>query len=397
MGLRVVIVGGGVTGLSAAYHLARRGAARVVVVEKEWVGAGSSSRAAGIITGLLWSETGVLARKRSLALFRELSDELEGYRFRDVGCLNLFDAPSWRERQALLPLYERLGAPFEILSAAEIRLRWPALTPPDEQIGLFDPHGGYSEPDEYLPALVRRCRQLGVEIREGTMAEGLLLQGGRACGVRLADDSIEADAVIYAVYAWTLALGSRDGVRPPVKTVVHQRYLTAPLAEPPALPAINANPLGGYIRPASGGRLLAGVEALDREEIKVTDLSFRLEGVDAPTALREGLGSRFGRLVPTLTGAPWQEERVGLISFSMDGEPVVGPVAALPGLYLAVAFHSGGFAYNPVVGELLADMVIDGRPRMNLAAFSPERFDPVAVETYLASTVTQRHLVQRRH
>src|ERR671928_1271159 len=92
-----VIVGGGVIGLSTAYHLARKRFGRIVVLEKGPVGDGSSSRAAGIITGLLWSETGVLARKLSLARFRELSEELDGYRFKAVGCLNLFDPGSWPE------------------------------------------------------------------------------------------------------------------------------------------------------------------------------------------------------------------------------------------------------------------------------------------------------------
>jgi glycine/D-amino acid oxidase-like deaminating enzyme len=397
MDAQVVIVGGGVTGLSAAYHLARRGIRKVMVLEKDRVGAGSSSRAAGIITGLLWSETGVLARKRSLALFRELSAELEGYRFRDVGCLNLFDAQSWPEREALLPLYHRLGAPFEILSAAEMRLRWPDIHVPDEQIGLFDPLGGYSEPDEYLPALARRCRELGVEIREGATVAGLVLRGGRVCGVRLNEGELAADAVIYAVYAWTLALGAPDGLRPPVKMVAHQRYLTAPLLAPPQLPAINANPLGGYVRPASGGRVVAGVETPDREEIRVAESAFQLTAVAAPAGLREGLTARFSGLVPALAGATWEQERVGLLTFSMDGEPVLGPVASLPGLYLGVAFHSGGFAYNPVVGELLADMVIDGRPRLDLAAFSPDRFTRHEAEAYHEAVVTQRNLVRRRH
>ncbi len=90
-----IIIGGGVIGLSTAYQLARKKFGKVILLEKGPVGDGSSSRAGGIITGLLWSETGVLARKLSLALYRELSADLPGYRFADVGCLILFDPSCW--------------------------------------------------------------------------------------------------------------------------------------------------------------------------------------------------------------------------------------------------------------------------------------------------------------
>ena len=123
--MAVIIIGGGVIGLSAAYHLARRRCAPIVLLEKGPVGDGSSSRAAGITTGLLWSDTGVRVRKRCLELFRELSRELDGYQFQQTGCLNLFSAEGWSERQRLLPLYDRLQAPYEILREHEVAARWP--------------------------------------------------------------------------------------------------------------------------------------------------------------------------------------------------------------------------------------------------------------------------------
>jgi sarcosine oxidase, subunit beta len=93
-----VIVGGGVTGLSTAYHLARRAIGKIIVLDKGAVGDGSSSRAAGIITGLLWTVAGIRTRQKSLELFRQFSRELVNYKFQDVGCLNLFVALSWPVR-----------------------------------------------------------------------------------------------------------------------------------------------------------------------------------------------------------------------------------------------------------------------------------------------------------
>jgi glycine/D-amino acid oxidase-like deaminating enzyme len=361
------------------------------------VGDGASSRAAGIITGLLWSETGVLARKRSLALYRELSEDLTGYRFQDVGCLNLFDPPSWPERQALLPLYDQLGAPYEILSAGEIHNRWPALTPEAAVIGLYDPLGGYSEPDEYVPALALRCCDLGVEIFEHQRVGGFVEHNGRVVGVQTGDRVIEGDAVICTVHAWLPPVFALVNAQLPVKTFVHQRYVTTPFPAPVAIPAINANPQGGYLRPATGKRVLAGAETAWREEYRVSSLDFHMSTLSAPPQVKDGLAAAMTPLLPCLAQSAWASEKVGLIAFSMDGEPVLGPVDGLPGLFVGCGFHSGGFAYNPVAGELLAEFVADRRTSIDVRAFSPNRFAADSAEEYLAATVAQAEAVRRRH
>lgn len=392
-----LIIGGGVIGLSTAYHLARQGFGRIILLEKDSIGAGASGRAGGIITGLLWSETGVRARRRSLELFRELSEDLPGYRFHDVGCLNLFDPPAWPERLALLPLYDRLGVPYEILDAAEMHRRWPALTPPAEQIGLFDPRGGYSEPDAYLPALARRVQELGVDLRQGTTVQGLLTHNGRVVGVHTADGPIHADVVIVATHAWAHTVLADVGITVPMKAFVHQRYLTTPLADTADLPAVNANPQGGYIRPAAGKRLLVGGETATRPEYRVSSPAFHMDALTAPAHVAPDLSDNLTPLVPALGQTAWAGEQVGLICFSMDGEPILGPVDGVPGLLLGCAFHSGGFAYNPVAGLLLAELAAADRTALDIDAFSPNRFKPDATAAYLATTVTQADAVRRRH
>ena len=392
-----IIIGGGVIGLSTAYHLAKKRFGRVIVLEKDIVGDGSSHRAAGIITGLQLSEPSVRARSRSLQLFRELSDELDGYRFQDVGCLNLFDPPSWMERQLLLPLYERLGAPFEILDPAEMRRRWPAFHPPDSFVGLFDPLGGYSEPDDYIPALATRCRDLGIEIREKQPVNGFVLRDGKVTGVACPGGQVEGDAVVCTTHAWTQANFAPISLRIPVKNFVHQRYVTRPLLAPVSIPAINANPLSCYARPATGGRLLLGFETADREEWHVTSTDFHMSTLSAPETVRDDLMAAFRPCLPALSQTTWESERVGLIAFSMDGEPLLGPVAQFPGLFVGCGFHSGGFAYNPVAGQLLAEFVAEGGTTIDVSTFSPSRFDASQTEEHLATSVPQKAAIRRRH
>jgi glycine/D-amino acid oxidase-like deaminating enzyme len=392
-----IIIGAGVTGLSTAYHLARKNYGRILIFDKGPVGDGSSSRAAGIITGLLWSETGVRARQLSLSLFRELSYDLEGYRFQEVGCLNLFDAASWVERKKLLPLYDRLKAPYEVLAPAQIRKRWPALNPDPSFIGLHDPLGGYSEPDDYIPALTRRIRGLSVEINERTKIKELILHHGRVAGVETDAGFVACDAVISTVYAWTLPLLKKIGLQFPVKNYVHQRYITSPLPQRLEIPAVNANPLFGYVRPAAGNRLLLGIETPERMEHRVDSLDFHLSALSANPELKDSLKQNFIPLLPALHATTWQSEKVGLLTFTMDGEPMLGPVSTVPGLFIGLGFHSGGFAYNPASGRLLAESVASGRTSIDLSAFSPDRFDPKETKDYLEMTLAQKDVVRRRH
>lgn len=392
-----IIVGAGVAGMSTAYHLARKGYGRIIILDKGQVGDGSSSRAAGIITSLLWTETGVRARLKSLELYRELSSDLDGYQFQNVGCLNLFDPPAWPDREKLFPLYNRVGAPYEIVDATEMRRRWPDLHPHDDWLGVYDPLGGYSEPDEYVPALARKLRSIGVEIREHQPITGFVMEGGRVTGVQTTTETLHADAVVCTVYAWVVKLFETIQRRIPVKAFVHQRYVSTPLAASLPIPAVNANPLGGYIRPASGRRILVGMETANRLEHKVDRLDFHMSALSAPAGLINLATRYFVPYAPRLAETAWDYERVGLITFSLDGEPILGPVEGLPGLFVATAFHSGGFAYNPVVGMLLAELVAEGHPSIDVSAFSPDRFHPQDTEDYLAMTIPQSHSFRRRH
>ena len=107
--------------------------------------------------------------------------------------------------------------------------------------------------------------------------------------------------------------------------------------------------------------------------------------------------ARFGDFVPGLETVEWESKRVGLISFSMDGEPILGPFGDVENLFVGVCFHSGGFSYNPASGYYLAEFVARGRTSIDLGAFSPDRFTPAETADYLKSTVPQRNAARRRH
>ena len=393
-----IIVGGGVTGLSTAYHLKRLGYGDVTIFEKDVVGAGSSSRAAGISTGLLWTKTGILARKTALRRFREMSRELDGYVYHNEhGCLGLFSPELWPGREALLPLYDQWDVPYQVLSAAEIKRRWPALNPPDTYLGVLDPLGGYSEPAVYLAALTARVQQLGVRIVTGAIVDGIETRNGRAVGVRTGGRVVQGDAVVVANYAWVLPLLKTVDIAIPAKTFLHRRYVSAPMAQPFVAPPVNADPYFGYVRPADGNRILVGAETPDLDDVKLTDFRSRYEQLDDDPKLRDEVVARFVDFVPAMRGLEWETRKVGLLSFSMDGEPILGPFGGMEALFVGVCFHSGGFSYNPASGYYLAEFVANGQTSIDLGAFSPDRFAAADTAAYIASTVPQRSAARRRH
>lgn len=394
----VVVIGGGVIGLSTAYQLALKGTRQIILVDKDAVGDGASCRAAGIGTHLIWSETGVRARQLGFHLFRQFSAEWADYTFHDEhGCLNFLTPEGWLHRKSLLPIYDRLGVRYEILDAAEIRHRWPALNPDEDSLALFDPHGGYSEPAEYLRALSKRVRQSGVTIFEGERVTAFLRRGERVVGVQTQRQTIQADAVVSTVNVWSLPVWRELGLRLPMKHFVHQRYLTRPLPKPLVAPAVNADAYLAYFRPADGNRLLLGAETPDCQEFRVESVDFHMDELSTPEIVRRQATNRIKGMLPALTNAEWETERVGLISFTSDGEPVLGAVQRLPGLFVAASFHSGGFSYNAVAGLLMAELVLTGKTSIDISAFSPDRFTAHETERHLATHFCQSQAIRRRH
>ena len=393
----VVVIGAGVTGLSTAFHLVEKGVERVVVVDKGSVGGGSSLQAGGIITMLLGTETEVRARAISLDLFERFSRILDGYHFHQIGCLNLVTEDVFSEAAPVRDMWRRLGGRFEVLRGGEISERFPDLAAVETDIGVLDLRSGYSEPHHYVPALRAKLEDMGVEIRENEPVVGFDIHGGRLRGVVTDQGTIEADAAVSAVNAWTNHVLSLVGFRVPYKNFVHERFVTKPFPEPPRLPAVNDHILNGYVRPTDDNRLLLGtsVDGLGAYDMRGADFDVsELEPhPDALPFLKEHLVRR----APMLEGAEWDYHTVGLISLAYDVKPLIGPVPGVDGLYVGAHFHSGGFAYNPVSGLLIAEHVVDGQTSINSEMYSPARFGSVDTDAFLAAPIMHDDMGRVRH
>ena len=391
----VIIVGAGIAGLSTSFHLADKGVRKILLLDKGRVGDGSSSRSGAINTMMMATEGASRARGITFDIFERFDKILENYDFHQVGCLNLLDPEQFERSRQLHPMHRRAGARFLVLRRREIEERFPDLRIGDDEHGVLDLRGGYSEPDRYLPALSAKVRDMGVEIREGVTVEDFLVEGGRVTGVRTRESGeLRADSVVCTVNAWANSLMAEAGQPLAVRNFVHERWVTMPLGHSPRLPATNDDAKGVYYRPTEDDRVLLGTGAHEAVQIERPGPDFRLtELVPDPRSLpfiQEAVRDR----LPLIQGVEIDYHRVGLVSYALDFLPNIGPVKALPGLYLAVTFNSGGFGYHPVAGFLLAEYMVDGQTSIDASEFSPDRFLDFDTEGYLAGTVTHGQMIQ---
>lgn len=368
-----VIIGGGVTGASIAFHLAGLGMRRIVVLEKRFLGAGGTGRSVGIIRQLYPTPETSQMVLRSLDVFRDFRERVggeSGY----VGCGALIGvSPAMRPTLEKTLARERaLGIRAEILAPEELARVEPRIDPAGLGAVLYEPDSGYGDPSAVTAGYADAARRRGVVIEQGSEVTGIRVSGDRVAGVVTgAGDGIDAPVVVNAAGLWSPQVARLAGVDLPVMIGRHPVFIIqrAPGFGPAHMVYLDLAG-GSYVRPETGGLTLTGSLTDDETQHPMDpDLLGSEAGFEEASAALE----RTARAIPRLADARFTRGYAGAFDITPDWMPVLDE-SPVRGLYIAAGMSGHGFKLSPAVGEMMAALITGGRPPVSLAPFRLGRF-----------------------
>jgi glycine cleavage system aminomethyltransferase T/glycine/D-amino acid oxidase-like deaminating enzyme len=385
MSARVVVVGGGITGCSVAYHLALAGWHDVLVLEKGELTSGSTHHAAGLVTQFNPSATMMRFRRYSVSLYNQLGV------FNAVGSVRIASSPdSLRDLQRAVSRARALGLDADLLGPDEVLDRLPFASRDSLYGGVWMAEDGHVDPHITTYAVADAARALGVEIRTRTQVTGIEL--GRLHEVRAVltpDGKIETEHVVDAAGMWAPQIAEMVGARLSSVPVDHQHILMQAVAGaevPRGSPCFRDTDNLVYGKDEAGGMLIGGYE--QNPSARWAD------GVPWDHGASP-VESDMDRFAPLLEGAirrfPFLE-RSGVIrllchpdAMTPDGNPLLGPMPGTPGFWVAAGLSLNGFGGAGGIGRALAEWIIDGEPELDVTSYRAWRFGPAYLDPWFAT------------
>ncbi len=370
----VVIIGGGVTGTSIAFHLAARGVRDVVVVDKSFVASGATGKSSACVRQHYTTVETCRMIRFSLDVF-ERFEELTGggsCGFRRTGYLLGVDDRMRAPMEASVALQQSVGIETRLVSPGEMREIEPRLATEDLVAGCYEPDSGYCNPAETAQGFARAARALGARILEDTEVLAVLAEGDRVAGVDTSRGPIRAPRVVNAAGLWGARVGAMVGLDIPIAVCRHKiNIVTWPEAAQGPHPMVYDFVTNIYTRPELGEHILVG--GLDAEESHdLADPDRYKEGVSLDEST-DALG-RVSHRFPVLAEGHIARGYAGCFDVTPDWHPILDK-AGPEGSYLAVGFSGHGFKLSPAVGHMMAALIAEGPgAHPDLATFRLSRF-----------------------
>jgi glycine oxidase len=362
--VKITIVGAGIVGYAAAYELAARGA-QVRLIDPRGMGQGATRASAGILAPYVEGHSADLLRLGLCSLdhydsfiARVAADAQCLIEYRRCGTLQVARSDSEaRQLEHAARILARSGASHTCLDGDAVRRLEPSLAG-DVGAGLLVPRHGYVGVATLMSALVEAARRHGAILCTARV-KGIDLRDG-SVRVDTSEEVFASDAVVVAAGSWSSGIPMAPAVSPPVRPVrgqlVHLRFASPPLSR-----VVWGST--SYLVPWVDGSVLVGATVEDvgfDESVTVAGVRQLLEGAEA--------------LLPATRSATFDGARAGLRPATADELPIVGRSSTMRGVYYATGHYRNGVLLAPLTAAMIADLVLDGRERGELALVRPDRF-----------------------
>ncbi|NEA35052.1 FAD-binding oxidoreductase [Streptomyces sp. SID13031] len=363
----VVIVGGGVMGTSIAFHLAEAGVTDVLLLERNELGSGSTSKAAGGVRANFSDELNIALGARSLEAFARFGErpgqEIDLHR---VGYLFLLSSNEQVELfEESTRLQNAAGQPTRMLDVAEAVRLAPILSPDGLVAACFSPNDGHCTPESVVLGYATAARKLGATVVTGCEVTGIDAVGNEIRSVRTNRGTVATSTVICAAGAWSEPLAAMVGVDLPVTPLRRQIVVTEAIPGLPRDLPMTIDFSSTFYFHGEGPGLLVGMS--DPEEEPGFDLSRSDAWLPRLTAAME-------QRAPSLLDVGLASGWAGLYENTPDHNALIGEAAELSRFLYATGFSGHGFLQGPAIGEIIRDLYLDREPFVDISPLHATRF-----------------------
>jgi sarcosine oxidase, subunit beta len=348
----IVIIGGGVMGASAAYHLAKCGVKNIVLLEREeFFGAGATGRCAGGVRYQFSTSINIKLSLESLPMLERFKEEIgQEVNYRQCGYLliatNETDASAFKEN---VKLQKSLGVQTQFLGGDEVRARLPLMKFDDAVAGTFHQKDGLVDPNSVVTGYIGAAQKLGVKAISGAEVTGIRLRGDQVEAVETTQGVIETRMILNAAGPWSGLIGQMAGVHIPIAPIRRQMFTTNPLKEiPEDYPFVIDFGQSLYFH-RDGEGLLVGMSNPNEKPGFDQNVDEEFEFANLEAAI--------GRM-PLLERASRASHWAGLYEVTPDAHPIFGG-CNIKGFAMCTGFSGHGFMHGPVAGKLMSEYIVD--------------------------------------
>jgi glycine cleavage system aminomethyltransferase T/glycine/D-amino acid oxidase-like deaminating enzyme len=377
---KAVIIGGGVAGCSAAYHLGKYGWKDVVLLERDQLTSGTTWHAAGLVSQLGPTAAITKIRKYSLDLYKKLEKEVDfasGLKLN--GALSIATTKGrWQELLRQATTAQLYDVNVEVLNIEKIKKIYPIINEEGIHGGIFMPGDGQADPVGVTNLLAKAARKEGVQIFQNSPVQKILTKNGRVHGVKVNDQTIECEYVVLATGMWSRQIGESIGVSIPLYPAEHFYVITEPIGDlPKNIPVLRDFDDSLYLKEDAGKMLIGifegkSIPAFNKTNKVPEDFSFG-EFPENFEHFEPYLQASLKR-VPILQKAGIRKFFSGPESFTPDTNTLLGEVPEIKNFFVCCGFNSIGIGSGGGAGKITAEWMMNGHVNEDLFIYDIKRF-----------------------